>query len=179
MLTDKKLSYKVSVHCNNQTLLDQNGVKILETINLTHSLSETAKNLNVSYRYVYNYLRRIQNLLKQPAVETFKGGKDGGGGAKLTKLGENLLNEYYQVERYLADILSSGVALQTDRSTNEFKGKVIAVEEASETVNVKVAVQTPVIVTTVMPKSVAKELGLKIGAEVAPIIKCTEIKMKK
>jgi molybdate transport system regulatory protein len=107
MLADKNrdLSYKVIVQCNNQIVLDQDGVAILETIDKTHSILKTAKTLNVSYRYVWNYIQRIQKLLNQPVVETFKGGKDGGGGTKLTKRGITILLEYRQVERCLNALL--------------------------------------------------------------------------
>ncbi|HDN05653.1 MAG TPA: LysR family transcriptional regulator, partial [Candidatus Bathyarchaeota archaeon] len=48
----------------------------------------------MSYRYVWNYLKKIEDALGEPVVETFKGGKSGGGGARLTRLGESLLGEY-------------------------------------------------------------------------------------
>ena len=41
----------------------------------------------MSYRYVWNYLHDIQETLEEPIVETYKGGKAGGGGARLTDLG--------------------------------------------------------------------------------------------
>jgi len=184
MLTDKKpvLSYEVSVHSNKQAVLDQDGVKILETINNTHSILETAKTLNVSYRYVWNYIRRIQKLLNQPVVETFKGGKDGGGGAKLTFLGKSLLAEYYTVERYLADALfASGLVMQQKKLTisNQLKGKVVAVEESEVTSNVDIEVKLPLKITTVIAKEAIHDLGLKVGSEVALIIKSAEIKVEK
>jgi molybdate transport repressor ModE-like protein len=55
----------------------------------------------MSYRYVWNHLARIKNTAGEPIVETFKGGKTGGGGAKLTPLGEYLLKEYCRVKNYV------------------------------------------------------------------------------
>jgi molybdate transport system regulatory protein len=63
----------------------------------------------MSYRYVWNYLQDISNVLGAPIIETYKGGKDGGGGAKLTELGKKLLVEYKQAERYLDTVISSEV----------------------------------------------------------------------
>ena len=50
----------------------------------------------MSYCYVWNYIQEIQTVMEEQIVETFKGGKSGGGGAKLTVLGKDLLNEYRQ-----------------------------------------------------------------------------------
>ena len=66
----------------------------------------------MSYRYVWNYIHDIQKTLEEPIVETFKGGKSGGGGAKLTDLGRSLLGEYKQVESYMGKVLSSSGSLE-------------------------------------------------------------------
>ena len=44
--------------------------------------------------------------MEEQIVETYKGGKSGGGGAKLTDLGKSLLGEYKQAEIYLDKVLS-------------------------------------------------------------------------
>jgi len=185
MLVNKKpeLSYKVSVHCNNKLVLEQEGAKILETINKTCSILETAKTLDVSYRYVWNYLRRMQVLLGEPVVETFKGGKDGGGGAKVTKRGNALLTEIRQAERYLNAVLYASKDVEVElvklSARNQFKGKVVAVEEGAITAKVTVEVQMPVKVTAVITKDSVEELGIKVGDEVAAIVKSTEIMIAK
>ena len=51
----------------------------------------------MSYRYVWNYIQKIEKAIGEPIVETYKGGKTGGGGAQLTDLGKNLLAEYQAV----------------------------------------------------------------------------------
>jgi molybdate transport system regulatory protein len=61
----------------------------------------------MSYRYVWSYLQRIKKALGEPVVETFRGGKMGGGGAKLTRLGKKLLEEYKHVEDHLSKALAS------------------------------------------------------------------------
>ena len=68
----------------------------------------------MSYRYVWNYLHDIQKTLEQQIVETYKGGKAGGGGAELTDLGRSLLDEYKQVESYLDKVLASQSGLEVN-----------------------------------------------------------------
>ena len=61
----------------------------------------------MSYRYVWNYIQEIQTVMEEQIVDTYKGGKSGGGGAKLTDLGRSLLGEYKQAEVYLDKVLSN------------------------------------------------------------------------
>ncbi len=179
----KPITYKVCLEINNKQMVDKNGAQILQTIDQTHSISKTAKNLGMSYRYVWNYLQNIQTLLGQPVVETFKGGKNGGGGARLTSMGTNLLLEYRQAERYLTDVLSNPSHSEVETvklsARNQFKGKVVAVEEGVITGKVKVEIKMPVTVTAVITKESIEELGIKVGDEVTAIIKSTEIMIAK
>jgi len=133
----------------------------------------------MSYRYVWNYLQDISNAVGEPIVETYKGGKDGGGGAKLTDLGKNLLAEYQQAEHYLDKVLSSEVKSLKLSARNQLKGKVVAVEKGVITAKVKVEVTMPVTVTAVITKEAVEELDIKEGDEVVAIVKSTEIMIAK
>jgi molybdopterin-binding protein len=62
---------------------------------------------------------------------------------------------------------------------NQFKGKVVAVEEGVITGKVKVEIKMPVTVTAVITKESIEELGIKVGDEVTAIIKSTEIMIAK
>lgn len=53
------------------------------------------------YHYVWNYIRKIEGVLGSPVMQTYRGGRAGGGGARLTKLGKNLLKEYKRAESLL------------------------------------------------------------------------------
>jgi molybdate transport system regulatory protein len=137
----------------------------------------------MSYRYVWNYLHDIQKTLEEPIVETFKGGKSGGGGARLTGLGRSLLGEYKQVESYLSKVLSDSAGLEVKgvklSARNRFKGKVVAVEKGVITAKVKVEVKMPVTVTAVITKEAVEDLDIKVGDEVEAIIKATEVMIAK
>ena len=108
MLANKKhkLSCKAWIEYKGKPLIGKGGAEILEAIDKENSISKAAENLGMSYRYVWNYIQEIQNTMEEQIVETYKGGKSGGGGAKLTDLGKNLLGEYKQAENYLEKVLS-------------------------------------------------------------------------
>ena len=108
MLTQNKHkpSCKVWIEYKGTPVLGKGGAEILKAIAKEHSISKAAEKLGMSYRYVWNYLQKIQKAVEAPIVETFKGGKSGGGGAKLTPLGQSLIEEYERVQGYLSEVLA-------------------------------------------------------------------------
>ena len=185
MLTNKKhkLSCKVWIEYKGKPVIGKGGAEILEAIGKENSISKAAETLGMSYRYVWNYLQDIHKTLEQPIVETYKGGKFGGGGARLTDLGRSLLGEYKQVESYLSKVLSDSGSLEVKglklSARNRFKGKVIAVEKGVITAKVKVEVKMPVTVTAVITKEAVEDLDIKVGDEVEAIVKSTEVMIAK
>ena len=185
MLTNKKhkLSCKVWIEYKDKPLIGKGGAEILEAIGKENSLSKAAETLGMSYRYVWNYMQDIQKTLDEQIVETYKGGKAGGGGANLTDLGKNLLTEYKQVESYLCKVLANQGSLEVKglklSARNQFKGKVVAVEKGVITAKVKVEVRMPVTVTAVITKDAVEDLDIKVGDEVTAIVKSTEVMISK
>lgn len=96
------------------------------------------------YRYVWNHLAKTKKAMGEPTVETFKGGKVGGGEAKLTLLGESLLKGYKRIKNYVGEILGDeeyweAVGLKIS-ARNRFKGVVKSVEKGNIVAKVKVKV---------------------------------------
>jgi molybdate transport system regulatory protein len=184
MLTKKhKPSCKVWIEYNGKPVLGKGGAKILDAIAKENSLSKAAETLGMSYRYLWNYIQKIQKTLEAPVVVTFKGGKAGGGGAKLTALGQSLLEEYWRVEGYLSEVLSDteywevlGLKIS---ARNQLKGKVLSIEKNQITAKVKVEIKVPTVVTAVITKEAIEELGVKVGDEVQAVVKATEVMIAK
>jgi molybdate transport system regulatory protein len=100
-------SFKFWIELEGKRVLGKGGAAILEQIRKQGSISKAAEELGMSYRYVWDYLDEIRRATGKPVVETFKGGKSGGGGARLTELGDYLLSEYKRINRALEDFVSS------------------------------------------------------------------------
>ena len=137
----------------------------------------------MSYRYVWSYLAKISDGLQEPIVETHRGGKAGGGGAKLTKLGENLLKEYRRVESYVSEILgdeeyweAAGLKIS---ARNRLKGRIRQVEKGDVIAKIKVEIQAPAVVTALISEEAAEELNLTVGDSVEAVIKATEVMVAK
>jgi len=48
----------------------------------------------MSYRHAWGIVKQMEDNLGQAVLVTYKGGKDGGGGAELTPMGTQLLQLY-------------------------------------------------------------------------------------
>jgi molybdate transport system regulatory protein len=155
----------------------------LGQIEKEESISKAAKKLGMSYRYVWSYLQQIEKNLGEPIMETFRGGKSGGGGARLTKLGKGLLAEYKRVEGYLDELLADAeywevIGLKIS-ARNRLKGKVLAVRKEGLTAMVKVQITAPAVVTALISKEAVEDLGIKAGDEVEAVVKATEVMIAK
>jgi molybdate transport system regulatory protein len=183
MLAQKKhkFSYKIWIEDNGRPLIGKGGAEILQQIGNEKSISMAAKKLGMSYRYVWNYLQKIEKTLGEPVVETFRGGKSGGGGAGLTGLGKNLLGEYGRLEAYLGEVLEGGMEVKKLKisARNRLKGKVTHVEKDGLMAKVKVEITVPASVTAMISKEAAEDLGIKVGDQVEAIVKATEVMIGK
>ncbi len=178
-----KLSGKIWIEYKGKPLLGKGGAEILEEIRREESISGAAKKLGMSYRYVWSYLQKIEKTIEEPVVVRFRGGKFGGGGAKLTELGRSLLAEYKRLEGCLGEVLSVENYLEVRMlkisARNRLKGKVVAVEKDGLMAKIKVEITTPASVTALISKEAAEDLGIKVGDQVEAVVKATEVMIAK
>jgi molybdate transport system regulatory protein len=185
MLTHREHSLlcKVWLEHEGDPLLGKGGAEILEAIRETKSITRAAQKTRMSYKYVWNYLSKIEKTLHEPAVHTFKGGKTGGGGARLTPLGEYLLKEYKRIENYVGEILGDeeyweAVGLKIS-ARNRLKGTVQKVDKGIITAKIKLRIDQPTNVTAIISKEAVEELDVKPGDQVEAVIKATEVMIAK
>ncbi len=70
---------------------------LLAAIERTGSISAAARKMGMSYRRAWLLVEAMNSAFREPLVETLTGG-DGGGGARVTKLGEEVLRRYRAME---------------------------------------------------------------------------------
>jgi len=178
-----KPTFKFWLEYEGKPILGKGGAEILRQIGNDRSISKAAKSLGMSYRFVWNYLNKVEKALGEPVAETHKGGKSGGGGATLTELGKSLLGEYNRLDDRLTKILlgmNSKVETRLEiNAKNRLKGKVTAIEKSNILEKVKVEVTTPVTVTAIISKEDGSALRIEVGEEVEAIVKATEIMIAK
>jgi molybdopterin-binding protein len=76
-------------------------------------------------------------------------------------------------------LLRAGGEIVKLSARNQLTGKVVAVEKGVITAKVTVEVMVPATVTAVITKDSVEELDIKVGDEVAAIVKSTEIMIAK
>ncbi|HWE16226.1 MAG TPA: LysR family transcriptional regulator [Hyphomicrobiaceae bacterium] len=72
-------------------------VTLMELISKHGSISAAGKEMGMSYRRAWLLVDEINHIFREPLVETQMGGS-GGGGARLTHLGRDVVGRYRAIE---------------------------------------------------------------------------------
>lgn len=70
---------------------------LLQAIGKTGSISAAAREMHMSYRRAWLLVEAMNSAFRRPLVEAETGGQ-GGGGARVTELGEEVLRRYRAME---------------------------------------------------------------------------------
>ena len=97
--------FRVWVEVGGVHLIGPGGYDILKAIDETGSISGAARRLGMSYRFVWNYIDRMEKTSGMKLVEAWKGGR-GRGGARLTPEGKMLLQYYEEIMKEMNQIAS-------------------------------------------------------------------------
>jgi molybdate transport system regulatory protein len=104
-------AFRLYLVSDGNRLIGKGGAQILNAIDRLGSISASAKELGMSYRFVWLYIRRMETRLGKAMIVTRRGGTrrrtlKGGGGAKLTPVAKELLKDYNATEARLRKQLS-------------------------------------------------------------------------
>jgi molybdate transport system regulatory protein len=72
-------------------------IALMERISKQGSITAAGKEMGMSYRRAWLLVDEINRIFREPLVETHMGGS-GGGGARLTKLGRDVVSRYRAIE---------------------------------------------------------------------------------
>lgn len=100
------LRIRVWIDEDNGPFLGIGRVILLEKIKETGSITSAAKAMKMSYRQAWQLVEDMNKCANSPLVEKISGGKKGGG-AMLTKAGENAIQEFRNIEQELNTIIES------------------------------------------------------------------------
>jgi molybdate transport system regulatory protein len=92
------VGFKFWFETENKYAFGEGAFKLLKAISKSHSLVKAADSVNMSYRYAWGIIRKIEETVKTPVVTSYRGGKDGGGRSELTDKGRFLLESYRRVK---------------------------------------------------------------------------------
>ena len=92
-----KLIPKIRILVGAVVAMGPGKADLLESIARGGSISAAAREMGMSYRRAWLLVEDMNKAFRQPVVDTLTGG-DGGGGARLTELGVQVLRRYRAME---------------------------------------------------------------------------------
>ncbi len=126
-----EVKFRIWVEKDGEHVIGRGGARILRAIKEEGSISAASRKLGMSYKYVWDYLRRMERVVGK-VVESSKGGKTGGKSV-LTEKGEEVLRLYELYEKLVEAVISGKYVRGTVAG-----GKVVLEEPIEE--NTKVLV---------------------------------------
>ena len=88
---------RLRIDLSPDSALGPGKIALLERIEATGSLSQAARELGMSYRRAWLLLNDVNRMFNEPATTMSVGGS-GGGGARLTDLGREIVKAYREIE---------------------------------------------------------------------------------
>lgn len=92
-----KFRVTLRVDFDNNAAIGPGKIALLEKMLESGSLSQAARELDMSYRRAWQLLDTMNRIFRAPLVKTSIGGA-GGGGAALTELGQSVITAYRSFE---------------------------------------------------------------------------------
>lgn len=164
-------------------------VALLAKIAECGSITQAAKTIKMSYKAAWDAIDSMNNLAGEPLVERLSGGK-GGGGTRLTRRGEQLVENFSIIEREhrrFIDQLSrqaEGIAddfllirrmnMKTS-ARNQFLGKVTNVKRGAVNDEIELEVVGGQKIVAIITHESTEGLGLCPGAEAFALVKSSSI----
>jgi molybdate transport system regulatory protein len=103
-VSDVKIKFRVWVEWNGNQIMGPGIYDILKAIEETGSIASAARRLGFSYKFIWTYLKKLEDILGVPLVESKRGGKERGK-TELTEIGQLLLKYYEQLNENINNII--------------------------------------------------------------------------
>jgi len=174
-----------------QALGHQAGDKrldILKRIGEVGSISEAARSANVSYKAAWQAIDTLSNLAGTVLVEKAVGGS-GGGGARLTQAGLELLEAAQLLNQARAGVLATleqragtslnlsglaGLGMRTSMR-NQLPCRIQAIAQTTGTARVQLELSNGALLVSKITIESAELLGLKVGMSALALCKATAV----
>jgi len=92
-----RCKHRIRIMVGDSIALGPGKIDLLEAIGQKGSISQAAKEIKLSYKRAWDMVDTMNQCFKEPLVASTTGGK-GGGGAKLTSLGNRMILLYRKME---------------------------------------------------------------------------------
>ena len=161
---------------------------ILQRIGEVGSISEAARGANVCYKAAWQALETLSNLAGAPLVEKAVGGS-GGGGARLTPAGVQLLEASALLRQARSNVLATlekgtgsalnvsgliGLGLRTSMR-NQLPCKIKSITQQGNTARIQIELSHGATLVSRITGESAQLLGLQVGMNALALCKATAV----
>ena len=185
-----KLEGQLWITHNGENLASQARMALLAQIAACGSISQAAKAAGMSYKTAWDAVEAMNALAGSPLVSRSVGGK-GGGGARLTQEGEQLVAAFARYQQAHADFLRDldddhvvQPYLQimqrlrlTTSARNQLLAQVRQIEAGEHTDCIVLELQGGQSLLASITQASTRRLGLQVGAEVFALIKAPWVEL--
>lgn len=189
-----KLLGRIALETPLGALLGDVRIRLLEAIETHGSISQAAKAVPLSYKAAWDAIDAINNMADAPLVERSVGGRQGGG-TKLTDYGRNMVALYRAMEKEYQEALDRvaqrleqhgandvaqfrslmrRMAMKTS-ARNQFFGAIWSLRASEVDFEVSLRLDDQNLLTAIITRASAENLGLAMGKEVYAFIKSSAV----
>jgi len=192
--TPPKLMGKLLIETALGTFLGDRRIRLLEAIDKLGSISQAAKAVPISYKAAWDAVDDMNNVAPEPLVLRATGGRHGGG-TELTAYGRRLIAFYralekesqVALEKLTSNLAQSGVLDVADfrqvlrrmsmktSARNQFAGPIVAIKEGVVDTEVSIQLNPELVLTAIVTRESAENLGLAQGRDVLAFVKASSI----
>ena len=174
---ETKVRIKVWLDANGHTVLGEGGAALLRAIQKTGSISRAAKEIGVSYKFAWDYIKNIEKILGKKIVNTFKGGNTRGG-TVLTEEGIKVLEEYEKARGRINACISEFENFEIFGETkNRLKVKVKQIVKGTDASIIIGEVPKGTTLRVLITKEALQKLGLKRNTKCGVMIKASSFEV--
>ena len=107
-----RTEFRLRIRRGDDIAVGPGKIDLLEAIDTAGSITAAARSLGMSYRRAWLLVDTMNRCFRIPVVEAEAGGKRGGG-ARLTRLGRDVIDRYRRIERNAARAAAADIRALT------------------------------------------------------------------
>ena len=162
---EPKPKFKVWLETDEGYVFGPGVYSLLKQIKKSGKLTDASKALEMSYRHAWGLIKKAEETLGESLLSRRKGGKAGGGGTELTKLGEEYLVHFERLMSFIST-LSESPQLLSYASNITQKAEIIQITREGNNAVITLSLQEYDKISATLPWSKVKKMKLEEGNRV-------------
>lgn len=162
-MTKPRPAFKVWLETDEGYVFGPGVYSLLKKVRETGTLKEAAESLGMSYRFAWGLVKKAEEKIRQPLLIAHKGGRAGGGGAVLTEVGLQFLDEFSRIEAVVSRLSTDATRLDEFSARNRIEALVTKVEKEGDKAEITLKLPGPALLRLNMPEELVAEKRITVG----------------